>query len=116
MTDDLLECVRRQPGISPDPQILAHAHTQPVEDGDDVFFGETVLQRVVMAGPYQYIRRPTYTLTVVLWLTTPLIFVSWCAPDPTALVGALMVLHTLLEDRMLHEELPGYPDCAQKTR
>ena len=35
---------------------------------------------------------------------------------PGAAIGLLFVLRTAKEDRMLREELPGYPEYAQRIR
>jgi protein-S-isoprenylcysteine O-methyltransferase Ste14 len=35
---------------------------------------------------------------------------------PGLLVALLLVIRTALEDRILHEELPGYTEYAQQTR
>jgi protein-S-isoprenylcysteine O-methyltransferase Ste14 len=71
---------------------------------------------VATAGPYHYLRHPTYLATIVGWLGTPPILESWWALIPAALAGAMMILRTALEDRMLHEELPGYADYARQVR
>jgi protein-S-isoprenylcysteine O-methyltransferase Ste14 len=73
-------------------------------------------QTVATAGPYQYLRHPTYLATVIGWLTTPPILGSWWALIPAAMAGAVMIRRTALEDKMLHEELPGYAEYAQRVR
>jgi protein-S-isoprenylcysteine O-methyltransferase Ste14 len=35
---------------------------------------------------------------------------------PGALLSALLFVRTYLEDRTLHDELPGYREYAQRTR
>jgi protein-S-isoprenylcysteine O-methyltransferase Ste14 len=71
---------------------------------------------VVTTGPYQYIRHPLYLTTVILWLTSPVIIGSWWGLIPATLAGTLMILRTALEDRMLLDELSGYPEYAEKVR
>jgi protein-S-isoprenylcysteine O-methyltransferase Ste14 len=73
-------------------------------------------QRVVTSGPYRYVRHPMYAGNVVLFLCTPLVLGSWWAGIPALLIGALFVLRTYLEDRMLQQELEGYSDYAQRVR
>ncbi len=71
---------------------------------------------VVTWGPYRYLRHPTYLASILLWLSTPLFLGSWWALIPGALTAAMMALRTVLEDRMLHQELPGYAEYAQRVR
>ena len=92
-------------------------------DGFGNFMGSTIVRiqddrghTVATAGPYHYLRHPTYLATIVGWLGTPPILESWWALIPAALAGAMMILRTALEDRMLHEELPGYADYARQVR
>jgi protein-S-isoprenylcysteine O-methyltransferase Ste14 len=73
-------------------------------------------QRVVTSGPYQHVRHPMYTGNVLLFLCVPLVLGSWWAGIPGLLIGALYVLRTCLEDRMLRQELEGYSDYAQRVR
>jgi protein-S-isoprenylcysteine O-methyltransferase Ste14 len=73
-------------------------------------------QRVVSDGPYRYLRHPTYLATMVMWLTTPLILGSWWALLPAALAAGMMLVRTVLEDRMLQRELPGYVEYARRVR
>lgn len=35
---------------------------------------------------------------------------------PSGLAALLLVVRTVLEDKTLHEELPGYAEYAQQTR
>jgi len=72
--------------------------------------------RVVTTGPYAIVRHPGY-LSGILWVgSIPLILGSLYGLLPFALYAALMGLRTHLEDRTLHEELPGYAEYAKKTR
>ena len=40
----------------------------------------------------------------------------WLALIPFAVISVLLVIRTALEDETLREELPGYPDYAQRVR
>lgn len=46
----------------------------------------------------------------------PLIWGSWWALVPALLFDISLVIRTHDEDRMLHEDLPGYREYAEKTR
>ena len=73
-------------------------------------------QVVVTAGPYRYVRHPMYLGIIILFLGMPVALGSWWALLPGAAIGLLFVLRTVKEDRMLREELPGYPEYAQHIR
>ncbi len=71
---------------------------------------------VIDSGPYRYVRHPMYTGVAACFVGIPLALGSWWALIPGGLLAILFVLRTALEDRMLHEELPGYAEYAQQTR
>jgi protein-S-isoprenylcysteine O-methyltransferase Ste14 len=73
-------------------------------------------QYVVAEGPYAYVRHPTYLAGVFIWLVFPLMLESLWGLLPGGLAAVKMILRTAFEDRMLHEELPGYREYAQKVR
>jgi protein-S-isoprenylcysteine O-methyltransferase Ste14 len=73
-------------------------------------------QRVISTGPYRHIRHRTYAASVLIWMSTPFILGSWWALVPGSMASLMMVLRTLLEDRMLHAELVGYVDYARRVR
>ena len=73
-------------------------------------------QVVVTVGPYRYVRHPMYLGVILLFLGMPVAFGSWWALLPGAAIGALFVLRTAKEDRMLRDELPGYTEYAQQVR
>jgi len=70
--------------------------------------GHTVVQH----GPYRFVRHPLYASRIVLIIGTALTLGSWIALLPGALMAALLILRTSLEDRMLTTELPGYRQYA----
>ena len=73
-------------------------------------------QKVTSAGPYHFIRHPAYSAAFLLWVTTGLMLESWWAVIPGFLAGAMMVIRTVYEDRMLQTELPGYADYTRQVR
>jgi protein-S-isoprenylcysteine O-methyltransferase Ste14 len=73
-------------------------------------------QKVASVGPYRFIRHPAYFAASLLWITTGLMLESWWAVIPGFLAGLMMVIRTVLEDRMLIAELPGYAEYARRVR
>ncbi len=71
---------------------------------------------VIDTGPYRFVRHPGYVSAIWTYLTIPLLFGSLWGLIPGLLTLTLFVLRTLLEDKTLQEELPGYKDYTQKTR
>jgi protein-S-isoprenylcysteine O-methyltransferase Ste14 len=73
-------------------------------------------QRVIMSGPYKFVRHPGYTAAIAIFIGIPLAIGSWWALLPAALAIALLVVRTHWEDRLLYAELSGYADYARRTR
>lgn len=71
---------------------------------------------VITTGPYAFVRHPMYTAVTAMLLAFPIALGSWVAVAPAAAMVILLIVRTSLEDRTLHQELPGYPEYAQKTR
>ncbi len=71
---------------------------------------------VASGGPYRYVRHPGYLGVILTQLGTPFLLGSPWALIPAGLSVALFVVRTLLEDRVLADELPGYRAYAQQTR
>ena len=71
---------------------------------------------VITTGPYGFLRHPGYAACPVIFIGTGLVLGSWLA----ALIGLIMFFpflrRTVLEDRILHEQLEGYAAYAQKVR
>jgi protein-S-isoprenylcysteine O-methyltransferase Ste14 len=72
--------------------------------------------KVITSGPYGFVRHPLYVGVIILVLAMPLALGSLYAVIPAVLLDVLIVVRTYLEDKMLHEELPGYKEYAKKTR
>jgi protein-S-isoprenylcysteine O-methyltransferase Ste14 len=71
---------------------------------------------VVDDGPYRYVRHPGYAATIPANPAMALLLASAWALIPAALVVALLVLRTALEDRTLQADLPGYREYAARVR
>jgi protein-S-isoprenylcysteine O-methyltransferase Ste14 len=72
--------------------------------------------KVIDTGPYAIIRHPGYVFGFLFFLGMPLALGSLWALIPAFLVCALLVVRTILEDRTLRAELPGYQEYAQRVR
>lgn len=72
--------------------------------------------QVVEAGPYRQIRHPGNLGNILLNIATPLMLASRWAWIPAAVSILLTILRTMLEDRFLCVELPGYSEFAGRTR
>lgn len=73
-------------------------------------------QKVTSTGPYRFIRHPAYCAAFLLWITTGLMLESWWAVIPGFLAGSMMVIRTILEDRILIAELPGYTEYTKQVQ
>jgi protein-S-isoprenylcysteine O-methyltransferase Ste14 len=82
------------------------SHTIQVEAG----------QRVVSSGPYRMVRHPMYLGSLVLCLSTPLALGSYFAWPAFALLIPFFVFRLLNEEKVLRQELPGYPEFCLRTR
>ena len=68
---------------------------------------------VVRTGPYARIRHPGYAGTLLVTLGTPVLLNSTPALVIALVTAAATVLRTVLEDRTLRRELPGYEDYTK---
>ncbi len=90
--------------------------------GVNAFFSQVVRiqtergHTVVTSGPYQLVRHPAYTGSVLLVMGSPIMLGSWWALIPSVICAVLMIARTVLEDKTLQAELPGYTAYAQRTR
>lgn len=71
---------------------------------------------VATGGPYRYVRHPGYSGYIVFSLGMSLLFGSLWALVPVGATFVLMIIRTILEDRTLREELPGYGGYAATVR
>jgi protein-S-isoprenylcysteine O-methyltransferase Ste14 len=72
-------------------------------------------QTVVTDGPYRYVRHPGYVGGIMLNFASPIMLGSLWALIPGVLGVLLLAIRTVLEDRMLLEELEGYKEYAQRV-
>ena len=72
--------------------------------------------RVVSGGPYHYLRHPGYLGAIVYELTISFLLASGWAFAVSGLSAVLLIVRTVLEDRTLLAELPGYADYARQVR
>jgi len=73
-------------------------------------------QHVMTGGPYRWVRHPGYTSGFLLSATMPLVLESTWGLLISLPAAALLIMRTVLEDRMLIEDLQGYPEYAQQVR
>jgi len=72
--------------------------------------------RVVMTGPYSYVRHPGYLGSLLFFVAFPLISGSTLALC-AGMLGIIGILaRTSLEDKTLREELAGYAEYAREVR
>lgn len=71
---------------------------------------------VVDSGPYRLVRHPGNLGNVTLSAGAPLMLASDWAWIPAAAPMLLTIVRTMLEDRTLRLELPGYAAFAERTR
>ena len=72
--------------------------------------------RVIETGPYAYVRHPFYVGIVLYLFSAPLMLMSNWAFIPAILASVGLVIRTILEDRTLYRELPGYADYTIRVR
>ncbi|UCD38029.1 MAG: isoprenylcysteine carboxylmethyltransferase family protein [Fidelibacterota bacterium] len=67
-------------------------------------------------GPYRFVRHPGYVGFILQSISVPFLLGSMWALIPGLTAAVLMAIRTLLEDRALQAELPGYGDYVQHVR
>jgi protein-S-isoprenylcysteine O-methyltransferase Ste14 len=71
---------------------------------------------VITKGPYGLVRHPMYLGVLLFAIGSPLALGSAWSALPVLVVVAIFVRRTLVEDAMLHDELPGYAEYASRVR
>lgn len=88
----------------------------------NAFFSSTVSiqtergHHVCDEGLYRVVRHPGYLGMLISLLAFPMVMNSYWAFVPAGIGAMLLVARTILEDRFLVDELPGYRDYANRTR
>jgi len=72
-------------------------------------------QKVITTGPYRLVRHPMYSGALLMLLFTSFALGSWWGLPGFALVGVLIVLRLLHEEKVLNRELPGYSEYRLRT-
>ena len=72
--------------------------------------------QVINAGPYRFVRHPGYTAASLAAATSGIALCSWLSTFIAPVAIALLVRRTIIEDRLLQSELPGYADYASQVR
>jgi protein-S-isoprenylcysteine O-methyltransferase Ste14 len=73
-------------------------------------------QRVVADGPYRWVRHPGYASGIPTIAASGLALGSWITAGLGAAGALWLVRRTVVEDRMLRTELPGYANYARRVR
>lgn len=72
--------------------------------------------RLITGGPYQYVRHPAYTASLLMAPCSSLALGSWLSAVPLLTWFAFVLRRTVIEDAVLREELEGYAQYAEKVR
>ena len=87
---------------------------------ENVYLSRTIQvqegQKVVDTGLYRIVRHPMYSVTVLLFLTIPLILGSVFALIPMVAYPFLIAVRIKHEETLLAEDLPGYSQYQQKVK
>jgi protein-S-isoprenylcysteine O-methyltransferase Ste14 len=73
-------------------------------------------QYVVEGGPYRWVRHPGYLGAIPAMFASGLVLGSWLATAFGGLGALWLLWRTIVEDRMLRTELPGYEAYAGRVR
>lgn len=72
--------------------------------------------KVCTTGPYKYVRHPMYIGIIIAMFSFPFALGSYYAVIPAVVIVFLFILRTVLEDKTLQEELPGYKEYSLTVR
>jgi len=73
-------------------------------------------QEVISSGPYRIVRHPMYLGGCVMLLFTPLALGSYVTLPAFAVLIPIIVLRLFNEEKVLRQELSGYPEYCLQTR
>jgi protein-S-isoprenylcysteine O-methyltransferase Ste14 len=71
---------------------------------------------VISSGPYRFVRHPGYMAALVAAVTSGVALGSWLSTCIAPLGIAALARRTIVEDRLLRRELPGYAEYAGRVR
>jgi len=70
---------------------------------------------VAKDGAYHYVRHPGYAGAILFELAVPILLASWGAMLISVVSVLLLITRTVLEDRTLQAELPGYAEYVRQV-
>ena len=70
---------------------------------------------VITTGPYKYIRHPMYLGMIFYFICHSLALGSLYSLIPGVIACVLLIIRTILEDKMLQEQLNGYKEYTNQT-
>jgi protein-S-isoprenylcysteine O-methyltransferase Ste14 len=73
-------------------------------------------QQVISTGPYALVRHPMYSGSILMFLSIPLVLGSYIGLFASVPLVSFYVLRLLNEEKVLRQELTGYPEFCLKTR
>ena len=73
-------------------------------------------QKVVDTGLYGIVRHPMYAVTLVLFLSMPLVLGSWLSLIVLLAYPVIIAARIRDEERVLLQGLPGYAEYTQRVR
>jgi protein-S-isoprenylcysteine O-methyltransferase Ste14 len=71
-------------------------------------------QRLAASGPCRFVRHPLYSALVILRISIPLVLGSLLGLIAAIAIVASLLLRRVIEDRDLHENVPGYADYSRR--
>jgi protein-S-isoprenylcysteine O-methyltransferase Ste14 len=72
-------------------------------------------QKVITTGPYRFVRHPGYSGWILFMMFSGVALGSWIASLPTLVLAGLIIRRTVIEDRMLQDNLTGYTEYSRKV-
>jgi steroid 5-alpha reductase family enzyme len=72
--------------------------------------------RVITTGPYAVVRHPMYSGVILMFLGVPLMLGSVWGLIPVVAMAILLMIRSVLEERLLRRDLPGYEQYMGQTR
>lgn len=73
-------------------------------------------QTVISTGLYHYVRHPMYAATLIFVIGTPLLLGAWYGILVGPVVALVLAWRSVLEERTLQEELPGYLEYTAQVK